>query len=125
MRSSQESRAVENNPKHVAILVLKSPEATQFHLAIRMALAFLRSGCKVSMFIMDDAVLGLFPRNYRDKESYLFAPVVGAGGEILVCQSTAEPRGILSESLPAGVRFETQVHLGQLSSEADLFLPFT
>jgi uncharacterized protein involved in oxidation of intracellular sulfur len=89
-----------------------------------MALAFLSTGARVTIFLMDDAVLGLLPRNYRDPSSFPLSPVLTSGGEILVCQSTAEPRGLLSENLPQGVCFETQVHLGQLSSEADVFLPF-
>jgi uncharacterized protein involved in oxidation of intracellular sulfur len=115
---------VPDNKKHVVILLVKSPEMTQFFLVIRMALAFLSTGVRVTLFLMDDAVLGLLPRNYRDPASFPLSPVLSSGGEIMVCQSTAEPRGLLAENLPEGVRFETQVHLGQLSSEADLFLPF-
>jgi len=124
MPLSPEFRAVSENKKHVVLLLVKSPEMTQFFLAIRMALAFLSTGTRLTLFVMDDAVLGLLPRNYRDPASFPLAPVLSSGGEILVCQSTAEPRGLLAENLPRGVCFETQVHLGQLSSEADLFLPF-
>jgi len=124
MPSSRESSVVLENKKHVVLLLVKSPEMTQFFLVIRMALAFLSRGARVTLFLMDDAVLGLLPRNYRDPASFPLSPVLASGGEILVCQSTAEPRGLLSENLPRGVCYETQVHLGQLSSEADLFLPF-
>jgi uncharacterized protein involved in oxidation of intracellular sulfur len=124
MPLSQESSVVSDSKKHVVLLLVKSPEMTQFFLVIRMAMAFLSTGARVTLFLMDDAVLGLLPRNYRDPGSFPLSSVLSSGGEILVCQSTAEPRGLLSENLPPGVCFETQVHLGQLSSEADVFLPF-
>lgn len=109
----------------VTLLLLKSPEWTPYTTVVRLALAFLASGATLTIFVMDDAILGLVPAHGRAAESFPLAPVLAAGGEVAVCQSTAEIRGIGKEDLPAGVRFETQVQLGQMAAAADLFLPFT
>ena len=109
----------------VTLLLLKSPEWTPYTTVVRLGLAFLASGAKVTVFVMDDAILGLISAHGRSAESFPLAPLLAAGGEIAVCQSTAEIRGIGKGDLPAGVRFETQVQLGQMAASADLFLPFT
>ncbi len=109
----------------VLVLLLRSPEWTPYSTVIRLCLSFLSAGARVTVFVMDDAVLGLVPVQGRGPDSYSLCPVLKAGGEIVVCQSTAEIRGLGTEDLPRGVRFETQVQLGQLAGSADLFLPFT
>lgn len=110
---------------HVVMLILRSPEWTPFSTVTRLATEFLASGTRVTVFIMDDAVLGLVPVHGRGPDSYPLFPVISSGGEIVVCQSTAEIRGMGSALLRPGVRFETQVQLGHLAGSADLFLPFT
>jgi len=109
----------------VVILLLRSPEWTPYATVIRLANGFLSAGVRVTVFVMDDAVLGLIPIHGRGPESYPLFPVLAAGGELVVCQSTAEIRGAGPGSLPPEIRFETQVQLGHLAGSADLFLPFT
>ncbi len=115
---------MESPEKHVGILLLKSPEWSAFHSVVELSVALLEEGARLTLFIMDDAVLGLYPRSSRDPQSFPLHPVIEKGGTVLVCQSTAETRGMHSDRLPDGVRFETQVQLGRLAEEVDLFLPF-
>jgi uncharacterized protein involved in oxidation of intracellular sulfur len=110
---------------HVVMLILRSPEWTPFSTVIRLATGFLAAGARVTVFIMDDAIMGLVPVHGRGPDSYPLFPVISSGGELVVCQSTAEIRGMGPSRLPTGVRFETQVQLGHLAGSADLFLPFT
>lgn len=110
---------------HVVLLLLRSPEWTPFSTVVRLASSFLDAGARVTVFVMDDGVLGLVPVHGRGPESYPMFPVVASGGEVVVCQSTAEIRGVGPGALPPGIRFETQVQLGHLAGSADLFLPFT
>ncbi len=110
--------------KHVGILLLKSPEWSVFQSVVHLSVAFLDEQARLTLFVMDDAVLGLYPRNPGKPLSYPLYPIVEKGGTVLVCQSTAEPRGLTADRLPEGVRFETQVRLGKLADEVDVFLPF-
>ena len=107
------------------MLLLQSPEWINFAVVVRLGKAFLDAGAELTVFVMDDAVLGLVPLPGRGKDSYPLFPLVAGGGTILVCQSTAEVRGLLGDRLPDSVRFETQVHLGHLAGTTDLFLPFS
>ena len=109
----------------VVMLLLRSPEWTNYGVVIRLGLSFMAAGASVTLFVMDDAVLGLVPILGRGPESYPLFPLVQGGAKVLACQSTAEVRGVLRESLPPGVCFETQVQLGHLAGSADLFLPFS
>lgn len=115
---------MEPDRKHVLVLLLKSPEWTLFHSVVQLSVALLDEGARLTLFVMDDAVLGLYPRSLREPESFPLQPVLKKGGTVLVCQSTAETRGITADRLPTGARFETQVQLGRQAAEADLFLPF-
>lgn len=47
-------------PRRVLILLLRSPEWTPYATVLRLADAFLSEGCQVTLFLMDDAVLGLW-----------------------------------------------------------------
>ena len=109
----------------VVMLLMKSPEWTPYATVVRLARSFVTAGAHLTVFVMDDAILGLVPVHGRGPDSYPLFPVISAGGEIAVCQSTAEIRGLGPGTLPPKVRFETQVQLGQLAGSADLFLPFT
>ncbi|EQD25003.1 MAG: DsrE family protein [Nitrospirae bacterium] len=109
----------------VVMLLLRSPEWTPFATLVRLAVSFVAAGARLTVFVMDDAILGLVPVHGRGPNSFPLFPVLEAGGEIAVCQSTAEIRGLGPGALPPGVRFETQVQLGQMAGSADLFLPFT
>lgn len=109
----------------VVILLLRSPEWTPYATVVRLASAFVALGARLTIFVMDDAILGLVPVHGRGPNSFPLFPVLQAGAQIVVCQSTAEIRGMGPGDLPSGVRFETQVQLGQLAGSADLFLPFT
>lgn len=111
-------------PRRVLILLLRSPEWTPYATVLRLAEEFLSAGARVTLFLMDDAVLGLVPPHGRTADSSLLAPLLLRGAEIAVCQSTSEIRGIGPGDLPSGARFETQVQLGHLAGTADLFLPF-
>ncbi|AFS52598.1 DsrE family protein [Leptospirillum ferriphilum] len=110
--------------KHVGILLLKSPEWSIFQSVVRLSVALLDEKARLTLFLMDDAVLGLYPRQPGKPLTYPLYPIIEKGGTVLVCQSTAEPRGLTADRLPSGVRFETQVRLGRLADEVDLFLPF-
>uniref|UniRef100_A0A7C3QSR7 Uncharacterized protein n=1 Tax=Leptospirillum ferriphilum TaxID=178606 RepID=A0A7C3QSR7_9BACT len=110
--------------KHVGILLLKSPEWSVFQSVVHLSVALLEEKARLTLFIMDDAVLGLYPRQHGKPLSYPLYPVVEKGGSILVCQSTAETRGVTADRLPEGVRFDTQVRLGRLADDVDVFLPF-
>ena len=110
--------------RRVLILLLRSPEWTPYNTVLRLADALLAEGCKVTHFLMDDAVLGLVPPHGKAPGSALLAPLLSRGAEVAVCQSTAEIRGLGPDDLPPGARFETQVQLGHLAGIVDLFLPF-
>ena len=109
----------------VVILLLRSPEWTPYATVVRLASSFVAAGARLTFFVMDDAILGLVPVHGRGPNSFPLFPILQSGAEIVVCQSTAEIRGMGPGGLPPGVRFETQVQLGQLAGSADLFLPFT
>jgi uncharacterized protein involved in oxidation of intracellular sulfur len=115
---------LESDRKHVLVLLLKSPEWTLFHSVVQLSVAMIDEGARLTLFIMDDAVLGLYPRSLREPDSFPLHPIIKKGGTILVCQSTSEMRGVTADRLPTGARFETQVQLGRQAGEADLFLPF-
>ena len=106
------------------ILRLRSPEWTPYHTVLRLADALLDQGCRVTLFLMDDAVLGLVAPHGNSRDSAPISPLLARGAEVAVCQSTAEIRGLGSDDLPPGARFETQVQLGHLAGSVDLFLPF-
>lgn len=114
-----------NKKLHVVILLLRSPEWTSYSVAIRLGLEFLSQGARLTVFVMDDAVLGLFPVHGKGPETFPLFPLLERGAEVAVCQSTAEVRGFGREDLPPGSRFETQVQLGHMAGSADLFLPFS
>ena len=114
----------ETPSRRALILLLRSPEWTPYQSVLRLADALLSEGCRVTLFLMDDAVLGLVPPHGKARESAPVAPLLARGAEVAVCQSTAEIRGLGPDDLPPGARFETQVQLGHLAGNVDLFLPF-
>ncbi|MGC8529929.1 MAG: DsrE family protein [Leptospirillia bacterium] len=111
-------------PRRVLILLLRSPEWTPYTTVLRLADALVAEGSHVTLFLMDDAVLGLVAPHGKPRELSPVAPLLSRGIEVAICQSTAEIRGIGPEDLPTGARFETQVQLGHLAGTVDLFLPF-
>ena len=111
-------------PRRVLILLLRSPEWTPYATVLRLADALLSEGCHVTLFLMDDAVLGLVAPHGKPRELAPVFLLLSRGAEVSVCQSTAEVRGVAPEDLPPGARFETQVQLGHLAGTVDLFLPF-
>jgi uncharacterized protein involved in oxidation of intracellular sulfur len=97
--------------------------------ALRLAIALAkRDGLHVRVFLMADAVVCAkagqqTPKGYYNVENMLRA-LVGQGGEVGLCGSCMDARGLMEQEVVAGARRSTMEELATWTIAADRLLTF-
>ncbi len=94
---------------------------------LRMAKALARKGADVSVFLMADAVACAkagqkLPQGYYNLE--LMVKSVARNGEVLLCGTCMDARGLTDEELVEGARRSTMEELAEWTMAADQVLVF-
>lgn len=97
-------------------------------LRLAMKLQQEHAGAEIRVFLMADAVTAALPgqttpQGYYNVERMLKA-VIGKGGQVKICGTCAEGRGIHKVSLIEGAEISTMSQLAQWVVEADKVLTF-
>ncbi|HRN61660.1 MAG TPA: DsrE family protein [Luteimonas sp.] len=112
----------------ILIIINDPPYGTErMYNALRMAGVFVREH-EVSVFLMADAVLGAkagqkTPDGYYNVERML-RRVVNGNGEVLLCGTCMDARGISEDEVMPGSRRSTMEELTAATLDADKVLVF-
>ena len=114
------------------LFILNDPPygTERFYNALRLAqsLAIAEPGTGLTMFLMADAVSGghkdqKVPQGYYSVERMLKQVVLG-GGEVLLCGTCMDARGLADTDLMEGARRGTMAELAAATLAADKVLVF-
>lgn len=115
---------------HILLIINDPPYGTErMYNALRMAAALLKGQAnKVTVFLMADAVVGAktgqkTPEGYYNAERMLRRVVTGQG-EVLLCGTCLDARGITDTELLQGARRSTMDELATVTVTADRTLVF-
>ena len=109
----------------IGILLTTSPEHANTHTVGRLADGFLKTGCEVELFFMEDGVYNAVGRAGSRNPLYgNLEDLMGRGSKVYLCAVTAEARGLKQEQCLEGVEFSSQMELSQMVDRADRFLVF-
>ncbi len=94
---------------------------------LRLAKALASKGAEVTVFLMADAVASAksgqkVPQGYYNLE--LMTKAICRGGEVLLCGTCMDARGIADAELVEGARRSTLAELAERTLEADQVLVF-
>lgn len=98
--------------------------------ALRMAMTLQREQARVEVhiFLMADAVTGALPEQATPQGYYNIArmlkAVLNRGGQVKVCGSCCEARGLTGLGLLKGIDISTMLQLAQWTVDADKVLTF-
>lgn len=103
-------------------------EKTYNALRLAMALQKDHSGTEVYLFAMADAVTAVLPAQGTPQGYYnierMLKSVIGKGGQVKLCGTCCEARGIKALSLIDGTEASTMSQLAQWTIESDKVLVF-
>ena len=116
---------------NILIIINDAPYGTEkAYNALRLAITLQKehADVKVRVFLMADAVTcalpsQITPQGYYNIERMLKA-VVTRGGQVKVCGTCAEARGVKGLALIEGVEISTMSELAKWSVEADKVVTF-
>jgi uncharacterized protein involved in oxidation of intracellular sulfur len=114
-----------------SLLILNDPPygTERCYNALRLAVALLKhADAAVTVFLMADAVVAArrgqkTPEGYYNLERML-KRIVAAGGEVLLCGTCMDARGMTNEDASEGARRSTMDELAAKTVEADKLLVF-
>ncbi len=109
----------------IAILVTTSPEKEDVYFAGKAALALLRTGHQVDLFLMDDGVFAAAHRGSPHRLPTDVEELLKNGATVAVCDFTTAGRGLGKDDLFEGVRLASQFELSRMVARADRFLVFS
>lgn len=103
-------------------------EKTYNALRLAMALQQERSGAEIRVFLMADAVTAALsaqgtPQGYYNVERMLKS-VIAKGGEVGLCGTCCDARGMKALPLLEGAEVSTMSHLAQWTVESEKILVF-
>lgn len=98
--------------------------------AMRLAMALQRdhADVEVRVFLMADAVTGALPNQTTPQGYYnverMFKAVIAKGGQVKICGTCAEGRGLQALNLIEGAEISTMSQLAQWVMDSDKVLTF-
>lgn len=116
---------------HILLILNDAPYGTErTYNGLRLALNTLRTveGASVSVFLMGDAAAAArrgqqTPKGYYNLERMLMG-IVAAKGQVLLCGSCMDARGIRDEDIVPGSRRSSMDELTAVTAAADKVLVF-
>jgi uncharacterized protein involved in oxidation of intracellular sulfur len=115
-----------------SVFILNDPPygTERFYNALRLANALVKTdpGAKVTVFLMADAVIGAkagqkTPDGYYNIE-HMLKRVLTAKGQILLCRTCMDARGLTDAEIMPGAKRSTMDELAAALLEADKVLVF-
>lgn len=113
---------------NIGFLVCSSPESQDGFTVGRLAEAFLSTGHRVSLFLMDDGIYHAVNRaGLPSSGGYSqmgLSRLVEQGARVALCAVTAKARALDAGQLHPGAELSSQYELAQMVKDADRFLAF-
>ena len=104
--------------------------AEKTYNALRLAMALQRdhADVEIRIFLMADAVTGALPNQSTPQGYYnierMFKAVIAKGGQVKLCGTCAEGRGLQALNLIEGAEISTMSQLAQWVADSDKVLTF-